>query len=576
MDMVNKKKISILWGIWVIIWPLILWVSYNHYYLNVQDQIMDILLFASFMVLVALFPLKVNNYEVFFTNGISIVVFLMFGLFVEIVLTQIVIIIVLLNAGVRFQESFRFPLNMLSLSIVSILSAEVFYLAGGTHSGANYENPKQLLAAGIYAVIIIIFNTLFNKLIDRYFYNRDYSIFGKEEKLEFTTLLLVFPVGYVLYILYTEIGTLGIFYLGVPFVFISVIIQLLYSYQELNDYLSKTSKIGHLLTKNLSKEEVYEIFMRELQGLIQTDYIRVFFAENGELKLKKVYNKDEREQATIKVLETYNSFSKKVWETKKPIVYNHAREWSGKVDDEVYRNIESIVSLPIEYGNEVVGVVTSASRQKRKFENFHVEIMDILTTYLGIAIHNAENLELTRHESNIDGLTQIYNYKYFESIVSSYEATFKDDPMQKYYSMILLDIDLFKQVNDTYGHEAGNEVLTQLASRLVFFVGDLGVVARYGGEEFAIFLPNFTSSDAHHLATKICNDIRNRKFISYKHILNHQEPVSISITVSVGIATYPTHCRSLLELIRHADRAMYVGAKNKGRDRIAVYEEILR
>src|SRR5690625_243978 len=146
MDMVNKKKISILWGIWVIIWPLILWVSYNHYYLNVQDQIMDILLFASFMVLVALFPLKVNNYEVFFTNGISIVVFLMFGLFVEIVLTQIVIIIVLLNAGVRFQESFRFPLNMLSLSIVSILSAEVFYLAGGTHSGANYENPKQLLA----------------------------------------------------------------------------------------------------------------------------------------------------------------------------------------------------------------------------------------------------------------------------------------------------------------------------------------------------------------------------------------------------------------------------------------------
>src|SRR5690625_6626475 len=74
--------------------------------------------------------------------------------------------------------------------------------------------------------------------------------------------------------------------------------------------------------------------------------------------------------------------------------------------------------------------------------------------------------------------------------------------------MILLDIDLFKQVNDTYGHEAGNEVLTQLASRLVFFVGDLGVVARYGGEEFAIFMPNFTSSDAHHLATKICNDIR--------------------------------------------------------------------
>src|SRR5690625_4850392 len=199
MDMVNKKKISILWGIWVIIWPLILWVSYNHYYLNVQDQIMDILLFASFMVLVALFPLKVNNYEVFFTNGISIVVFLMFGLFVEILLTQIVIIVVLLNAGVRLKDSYRFPLNMLSISFVSLISAEVFYFVGGTHSGMNYEDPKQLFAAVCYGFSVIFFNTIFNKLIDRFFYNREFIIFGKEERWEFTTLLLVLPVGYVLY-----------------------------------------------------------------------------------------------------------------------------------------------------------------------------------------------------------------------------------------------------------------------------------------------------------------------------------------------------------------------------------------
>lgn len=572
--MINKRKIAFLWIAWALFWPLVLWSAYHNYYLNIRYEYIDILLFGCFMVLVALFPLKVNNYQVFFTNGISIVVFLMFGLFVEILLTQIVIIVVLLNAGVRLKDSYRFPLNMLSISFVSLISAEVFYFVGGTHSGMNYEDPKQLFAAVCYGFSVIFFNTIFNKLIDRFFYNRGFTIFGKEERWEFTTLLLVLPVGYVLYILYAEIGTLGIFYLGVPFVFISIIIKLLFSHQELNDYLSKTSKIGHRLTKNLLVEEVYDIFIEEFQNLMTTDYIRVFVQEENELKLVRYYNFNHTEEKDEVPLMENNYFSKRVWETREPLIFNYSRQWRKIISNKEYSGIESVASLPIEYDNEVIGVVTTASVQKYNFEKFHIEIMDILSTYLGIAIQNAKNLELTKIQSNIDGLTQIYNYRYFEKVVSSYENTHHLSDNISHYSVILLDIDHFKRVNDTYGHETGNEVLHQLASRLVASVRDAGVVARYGGEEFAIFLPDCTEQKAYKLAKQIRKEIIHRPFISFKHILNQRDPIELFITVSIGIATYPTHCRSLLELIRHADRAMYVGAKNKGRDRIAIYEEL--
>lgn len=570
--MVSKRKIGTLWVVWLLVWPTILWFSYHNYYIHI-DQIFDIILFAVFMVLVSYFPLKINNYQVFFTNGISMVVFLMFGLFVEIILVQIVIVIVLINVGVRFKDSYRFPLNMLSIALVSLVSAEVFYLAGGSHGAMFYESPTQLFATVLYGLSIIFFNLVFNKIIERFFYNRRFRIFGDEDRWEFMTLLFVLPVGYVLYILYAEIGTAGIFYLGVPFVFISIIIQLLYSHQELNNYLSKTSMIGHLLTKNLLKEEVYDIFMEELKELIKTDYIRVFIEEEGELKLVRFYNFDQSMTPNKERLRKNNAFSKIVWETEEPLFFTRSKEWRDFVDPGRYKDIESVISLPIEYDNEIIGVVTVASRQKYKFEKFHVEILDILTTYLGIAIQNAKNHELTKLESSIDGLTQIYNYKYFENVISSYEENLHLNEEISHYSVILLDIDLFKQVNDTYGHEAGNEILHELASRLSMIVEDKGLLARFGGEEFAIFLPDFTAEKARKVANEIRDNIKERNFIVRNHILDQTEPQEVAITVSIGIATYPDHCESLLELIRHADRAMYVGAKNKGRDRIALYGE---
>ncbi len=119
--MVSKSKMKLIWILWFIVWPAILWLSYNYYYVSMEEQLIDILLFAVFMGIVAWFPLTINDNPVFFVNGISIAVFLTFGLFVEIILTQIAIFIVLAKTGVGKKDNYRYPLNMVMFSLVSVI-----------------------------------------------------------------------------------------------------------------------------------------------------------------------------------------------------------------------------------------------------------------------------------------------------------------------------------------------------------------------------------------------------------------------------------------------------------------------
>jgi diguanylate cyclase (GGDEF)-like protein len=101
-------------------------------------------------------------------------------------------------------------------------------------------------------------------------------------------------------------------------------------------------------------------------------------------------------------------------------------------------------------------------------------------------------------------------------------------------------------------------------------------LARYGGEEFVLLLPGSKEMEAVEVAHSIRTSLIQRPFISYEHMNNTPEPIPISVTASIGVATYPDHCEEALDLIRQADRAMYVGAKQRGRDKVASYNEIIQ
>ena len=165
-------------------------------------------------------------------------------------------------------------------------------------------------------------------------------------------------------------------------------------------------------------------------------------------------------------------------------------------------------------------------------------------------------VEDLKKESIFDPLTNCYNKKESEFLL---ERFFKE--FLRYatpLSVLMLDIDHFKKVNDTYGHLAGDYVLKEVANVIKSTIRQSDICGRFGGEEFLIILPNTKLSGAMKLAERLRNNIHNHKFI-----YNNQE---IPLTVSIGI-TSASKSDSIYSIIQRADEALYE-AKNKGRNRV--------
>ncbi|ASN05098.1 sensor domain-containing diguanylate cyclase [Virgibacillus necropolis] len=569
--MVSVKRINVLLIIWAIFWPLSLFVTFNYTYLNIQGNLIDIVLFGTFMCVVASFPLVINNAPIFFVNGISIAVFVSFGLFAEMILTQLAILFVLIRVGVGKKEYYRYPLNLLMFTVVSIVGALVYYLLGGNHESFDFTSFQDIIAIFGYAISAFLVNQLIIHITQRVFYQKKDKLFSKGFFWELQSTLIVLPVGFVLFILYDEIGRIAIFYMGIPFVMISVILRLLYSYHEVNRYLEETGEIGHQLTKRMEVNQVHDIFINKLCDLVPMDCSYIYMVVDNHLELVRFYDVTKKVIAMPERIAKDEAFSGKVWATEKPIIYNNSKEWITIKHSKIPDNMESVISLPIEYNNRIIGIVTIITKEKKAYGKVHLRILTILTNYLGVAIENAKNYEITKTNSEIDGLTKLYNYRYFNNAIEEYGSTSIGNSV---YSLILLDLDHFKQVNDTYGHEAGNEILCLFADRLTEFIGDQGLVARYGGEEFVVSLPHVDLKHAFQMAEAIRVLIADTPFPVEKHILPHDNVEDVPITASIGVAAYPEHCESPIELIRHADRAMYLGAKQCGRNKVAIYQEL--
>ncbi|MFC0522437.1 diguanylate cyclase domain-containing protein [Pontibacillus salicampi] len=573
--MITKQKKISLWIIWAVIWPAIIMLVYQTQAPAFEDAGLDILFFAFFMFIVALFPIIVNDTPVFFIHGISLVVFLYFGLFAEMMLTQLAYLVLFIKLRLAKEDHYKIPLNLLMFMFVSLGSAAVYYLLGGTHGVINIRSAQELLPVLVYPLAVICINQLFLLGIKRLLFQQQVRMIDKSLIWELVNNLFVLPVGLVLYILYIEIGIAALFYVGVPFISLSIILMLYYRSRRINSYLQRTSDIGHALTEKLEVSEVLDRFVDNISSLLEVDYAYVFDAEKEErLSLIRFHDKHQRKQLPEVTLHKFEGVSGRVLGNKRGLYYRYRKQWASIAPEYVPEDVESIISLPIDRNQQVVGVLTLASSKKRAYEKYQYMIANILTNYLAVAIENARNYEQTKRESEICPLTGLYNYRYFEKKLQEHFQYMQEDDSPKPMSLVLIDLDHFKQVNDKYGHESGNEALIELANRLTSIIGDKGTVARYGGEEFIILLPNVSQEHALHIAEHVRRKIANEPFFLHEHILEQKGPLEAHITASIGVATYPDDCQEPVELIRHADRAMYMGAKRKGRNKVASYERL--
>ncbi|MDC3423896.1 sensor domain-containing diguanylate cyclase [Aquibacillus sp. 3ASR75-11] len=574
---VPKWKQNSLLIVWVLVWPLSLWLLYQFWIPGDKIYWVDILSFALLMCIVALFPLIVNNTPIFFVHGIGFAVFLYYGLFIEVVLTQLAVIILLIKLRVRRTEWHRIPVNMLMFLFVSLLSAGVYHKFGGIHGRIPFDSYQDVVPILVYVATVFISNQLLLKLFQKFLSGRKVKLFDKGFIWETSTTLLVLPVGFILYLLYTEIQVQAVYYVGIPFVSISFILMLYHSSQLINHYLQKTSEIGHELTGQLDVKEVIDLFIERITSLLHIDYVYVYEVvdDRNTMQLVRFYDQEKLLEFPSKTkLRKNEGVSGKVWAQQQGVYYTNGNQWNEKGFHQLPPVVNSLISLPMERNGAVVGVITVISRKKRAYEKYQYMILDILTNYLAVAIENAKNYEETRSKSERCPLTHLYNYRFFENYLQNYFTMMKKKRIREHISLILIDLDHFKSINDQYGHESGNEVLRQIAKRLTDVIGDKGIVARYGGEEFVVLLPETIQSHCLYIAEAIRGAIARDPFLLNKHILPGQNQLEIHITASLGIATYPDNCEDPVELIRYADRAMYVGAKQKGRNKVAIYEKL--
>jgi diguanylate cyclase (GGDEF)-like protein len=189
-----------------------------------------------------------------------------------------------------------------------------------------------------------------------------------------------------------------------------------------------------------------------------------------------------------------------------------------------------------------------------------------LTTNISLeTATDVRRVTLLEHESISDSLTGIYNRRYLDRRLEE-----ECDRSKRYglpLSVLLIDIDHFKEINDTYGHQAGDLVLNNLGKLLLDSIRDSDIAARYGGDEMLIIAPNTTLSFAATLAERLRQNIESQPL----ELNTSNQPNRISITVSIGVAGPNQNVQDCHGLIRNVDEAL-LQAKHDGRNRVFAYK----
>lgn len=567
--MVKKKSQYQIILCWLLLYPLALWLGFALTDFPNTVHFLDLSIFVILTIIVSMFPLKIVDTNISLLQGISIAVFLYFGLFTAQIMIQLSIICVLIVVKVPFKEYFRYLAMTLMFAWISLFAGLVYDALGG-ETGPYQHEHFAWIAIVAYFITYFALNHILLYFVRVFLYKeQSVDLVDKDTWWDLVSECLVIPGGLLLYMLYSQMGIPGIFYVSIPFVAITIIIKMYHSSQQINYWLKQASEIGQRMTKHLRVNDILDVFIESLGSRLPVDVAYIVDSESGEyFHPLRLYEKTEGMIVKGKRLRKDEGLSGIVWLTRKSIMFDRKSRWQSLSDQYFSGKAESVISVPMMHNHIVVGIITFVSKKKRAYEKHHLLILEILSNYLTVAIANAKNYELTKRKSEQCQLTGLYNYRFFENVLTEMYAEYEYKHQD--FSIILLDIDHFKRVNDTYGHQSGNEILIQLAQLLRKLVDTNGTVARYGGEEFIILLPMTNMLKSYKFAEEIRMCIAETPF-TINNDLTDKKEVTIHITASIGVATAPHQGEDPMELIRNADRAMYTGAKKAGRNKVAVY-----
>lgn len=326
---------------------------------------------------------------------------------------------------------------------------------------------------------------------------------------------------------------------------------------------------GSIVASTLNQDEAIQRILNQLKQVVPYDSSSVQLRRESYLEIVGGNGFSDLEKIIgIRFPLNGASASAKILQTNSPIIISDVQESYPDFRVPPHNHIHGWMGVPLIVQNEVLGVITLDSCTPGAFDQSQARLVQAFADQVAIALENARLFEDTRRLATMDPLTNIYNRRHF------YELAHREfERSHRYHhplSAIMFDLDHFKQVNDTYGHAAGDQVLQTIAETCQSKLRKSDIFGRYGGEEFIVIMPETDEQRAWNVAERL------RRSVARTSIrINGGE---ISITISLGVATlskdllYNDLPGDMLEkLIDNADQALYQ-AKQAGRNRVIVHQ----
>ncbi len=242
-----------------------------------------------------------------------------------------------------------------------------------------------------------------------------------------------------------------------------------------------------------------------------------------------------------------------------PDVYTDPR-FAKRIDEMTKLETKSIICVPVRSKLRVLGVIQLVNVDMKNFGEQELFFLQALCDYAAIAIENARAVEKIQELTITDDCTGLYNARHLYKTLET--EVYRSSRFAYEFTVVFIDLDHFKQVNDTHGHLVGSKLLAEIGYLIKAQLRLIDFAFRYGGDEFVVLLPQTGKDSALVVARRLRDSLRTSMFC-------REEGLNLNVRASMGVATYPHDAKTPHDVIRQADEMMYM-VKNSTRDNIGI------
>jgi diguanylate cyclase (GGDEF)-like protein len=335
--------------------------------------------------------------------------------------------------------------------------------------------------------------------------------------------------------------------------------------------LSLFHEIGKALASTLDLQKILQTVMEKISDLLQPDTWSLLMLDESSQELHFEIaigtGADKLKDVRLKVGEGIAGW---VAQTGEPVLVEDVKRdarFTRRIDELTQTDTRSVVCVPIRGKEKILGVIELVNCLGREsFRREDIPILKSLADYAAIALENARYIQRIHELTITDDCTALYNARHLNFVLDA--EIYRSTRYGYEFSVIFLDLDHFKQVNDTHGHLVGSKLLWMIGDLIKGHLRLIDYAFRYGGDEFVVLLPQTAKQNSLMVVRRLKDLLNSKVFFS-------DEGLNITVTASFGVASFPQDGRTRRELLRMADEAMYL-VKNTTRNNIALAGEGIR